>query len=191
MAVVPGLGPGEVGAVAPGLEVDDGRRPGGEGGFEVGELETLAEVGREAEFAGDADDVERMRPGLGSAAESGGETVLALLRSPVGQDGLEGGRPAGVAGALADVGDAFEQRGEGGGGGGGDERGRGDGQRRQAGRVRCGRPAEKQAGRERADEQEDQANRLIHLHEDAPEKLVLTSLSWNRIRSGVKREPGY
>ena len=105
MAVVPGLGPGDGGVFAPGLEVDDDRGPGGQGGLEVGEVEPFAELGREAELAGDADDVVGMGAGLGRAAEAGGETVLALRRAPVGEDGLEGGRAAGVAGALADIGD--------------------------------------------------------------------------------------
>ena len=143
MAVVPGLGPGEVGAVAPGLQVDDDRRAVGEGALEVGEVEPFAEVGGEAELAGDADDVEGMGARFGRAVEAGGETVLALLGPPVGEDGLERGRPAGVARALTDVGDGGE---EGGGEGGERRRSAGEGDRGAAGSPR-GRGGVMSAGR--------------------------------------------
>ena len=82
MAVVPGLRPGDVRPVAPGLEVDDDGRPGGESGLEVGEGEAFAELRREAEFAGDPDDVEGMSAGLGGRAETRRQPVFPLGRSP-------------------------------------------------------------------------------------------------------------
>ena len=111
MAVVPGPGPGQGGFAAPGLEIDDDGRAGGEGAVEVGEIEPFAEVGRKAEFAGDAQDVERVGAGLRRAVQPGDQTVLALLDPPIGEDGLEGGCAAGVAVALADVGDGQQRQG--------------------------------------------------------------------------------
>ncbi len=113
--------------------------PSARAALEIGEVEPVAEIGREPELAGDADDVERMGARFGRALEPGGEAVFALLSPPVGEDGLERGRPAGVAGALADVGNGGEEgrRKEGRGGGGG----RGWG----AGCERKGEPARRRA----------------------------------------------
>jgi hypothetical protein len=97
---------------------------------------------------------------------------------------LEGGRAAGVAGALTDVGYGSEQGGRGGRGGGE----RSNGKRRRAGRARRGQPADEKADREEGDTEKKEADGPFHLHGDAPERWIRTTLSWNRIRSGVKND---
>ncbi len=86
-------------------------------------LETLAQMGKDGKLA--ASEAAELRRRLGWEwngmrlhelyfGNLGGQTVLALLRPPISQDGLERGRAARVACALTDVGDGGE---EGGGGG--------------------------------------------------------------------------